>query len=197
VLLKDNIDTSDLQTTAGAKAMRGTPPPRDAFLVARLRAAGATVLGKANMDEWATKISATAPHGFSNVGGQTLNPYTRGTPSGSSGGPAVAAASGLAASTVGTETSGSIIDPAYVNSAVGIKATRGLISRAGVIPLLSESDTPGPIDQNVTDAATMLGPMTGVDPRDPVTRNQVGHAKSNYTRFLDPNALAGARIGIP
>jgi amidase len=197
VLIKDNIDTNDLQTTAGAKALLGTPPPRNAFLVARLRQAGAIVLGKTNMDEWATRISETAPHGFSNVGGQTLDPYTRGDPSGSSGGSASAASSGLAASTVGTETSGSIIDPAYVNSAVGIKPTRGLVSRGGVVPLLSEYDTPGPIDQNVTDAATMLGLMTGVDPRDPVTRNQVGHAHSNYTQFLDPNALSGARIGIP
>jgi amidase len=197
VLIKDNIDTNDLQTTAGARAMLGTPPPRNAFLVARLRQAGAIVLGKTNLDEWATRISDTAPHGFSNVGGHTLNPYTRGEPSGSSGGSAVAAASGLAASTVGTETSGSIIDPAWVNSAVGIKPTRGLVSRGGVVPLLSEYDTPGPIDQNVTDAATMLGLMTGVDPRDPVTRNQIGHAHADYTQFLDPTALEGARIGIP
>jgi amidase len=197
VLIKDNIDTNDLQTTAGAKALLGTPPPRNAFLVARLRQAGAIVLGKSNLDEWATRISDTAPHGFSNVGGQTLDPYTRGDPSGSSGGSAASASSGLAASTVGTETSGSIIDPAYVNSAVGIKPTRGLVSRAGVVPLLSEYDTPGPIDQNVTDAAAMLGLMTGVDPRDPVTRNQAGHAHADYTQFLDPNALSGARIGIP
>lgn len=200
VLLKDNLDTKDLATTAGAKAMRGRPPPRNAFLVARLRQAGAIVLGKANMDEWATSISDPPdrqPKGFSDVGGQTLNPYTLGDPSGSSGGPAVAASSGLAGSTVGSETAGSVILPSYVNSAVGIKPTRGLISRGGVVPLLSEWDTPGPIDQNVTDAASMLGLMTGVDPRDPATRAQVDHAYGDYTRFLDPDALQGARIGIP
>lgn len=197
VLLKDNLDTKDLATTAGAKAMRGRPPSRNAFLVARLRDAGAIVLGKANMDEWATEISDRQPKGFSDVGGQTLNPYTLGSPNGSSGGPAVAASSGLAGSTVGTETAGSIILPSYVNSAVGIKPTRGLISRGGVVPLLTENDTPGPIDQNVTDAALMLGLMTGVDPRDSATRQQIGHARSDYTAFLDPNALRGARIGIP
>jgi amidase len=197
VLLKDNLDTRDLQTTAGAKAMIGTPPPRDAFLTARLRQAGAIVLGKTNMDEWATTISRQQPHGFSDVGGLTLNPYTRGLPSGSSGGSAVAAASGLAGSTVGTETSGSIIDPAWVNSTVGIKPTRGLVSRGGVIPLLEQYDTPGPIDQNVTDAAVMLGLLTGVDPRDPVTRTQAGHASADYTQFLDTDSLQGARIGVP
>lgn len=197
VLLKDNLDTRDMQTTAGAKAMRGAPPRRDAFLAARLRQAGAIVLGKTNMDEWATTISKEQPHGFSDVGGQTLDPYTRGDPSGSSGGSAVSATSGLAGSTVGTETSGSIIDPAWVNSAVGIKPTRGLVSRGGVIPLLEQYDTPGPIDQNVTDAALMLGLMTGVDPRDPLTKTQVGHAFGNYTQFLQDGALTGARIGVP
>jgi amidase len=196
ILLKDNIDTTDFQTTAGAKAMVGSAPPRDAFLAARLREAGAIVLGKANMDEWATEIDPDQPKGFSDVGGQTLNPYTNGNPSGSSGGPAVAAASGLGAATVGSETAGSVILPSFVNSAVGIKPTRGLISRGGVVPLLSQNDTPGPIDQNVTDAAQMLGLMTGVDRRDPVTAKQLGNAESDYTRFLDPNALRGARIGI-
>jgi amidase len=196
ILLKDNLDTTEFQTTAGAKAMLGPPPPRDAFLVSRLRAAGAIVLGKANMDEWATAIDPAQPKGFSDVGGQTLNPYNNGNPSGSSGGPAVAAASGLAASTVGSETAGSIILPSFINSAVGIKPTRGLISRGGVIPLLAQNDTPGPIDQNVTDAAQMLGLMTGVDPRDPLTAKQVGHALTDYTQFLDPHALEGARIGI-
>lgn len=196
ILLKDNIDTTDFETTAGAKAMAGPAPPRDAFLTARLREAGAIVLGKANMDEWATEIDPRQPKGFSDVGGQTLNPYTNGNPSGSSGGPAVAAASGLASSTVGSETAGSIILPSYINSAVGIKPTRGLVSRGGVIPLLGQNDTPGPIDQNVTDAALMLGLMTGVDRRDPVTAKQIGNAESDYTAFLDPDALQGARIGI-
>lgn len=197
VLLKDNLDTRDMATTAGAKAMLGKPPPEDAFLTAKLREAGAIIVGKTNLDEWATTISATQPHGFSDVGGQTIDPYTRGQPSGSSGGSAVAASSGLAASTVGTETSGSIIDPSLVNSAVGIKPTRGLISRGGVVPLLDQFDTPGPIDQNVTDAAYLLGQMTGIDPRDPVTRSQRGHAFTDYTQFLDRHALRGARIGLP
>ena len=196
VLLKDNLDTTEFETTAGAKAMVGPPPARDAFLVTRLREAGAIALGKANMDEWATSIDPDQPKGFSDVGGQTLNPYTLGNPSGSSGGPAVSAASGLAGSTVGSETAGSIILPSYINSAVGIKPTRGLISRGGVVPLLEQNDTPGPIDQNVTDAALMLGLMTGVDPRDPVTARQIGHVPPDYTRFLDPDALEGARIGI-
>ncbi len=197
VLIKDNIDTHSFPTTAGAKAMRGAPPPKDAFLVDRWREAGAIVLGKANLDEWATAIDKRQPKGFSDVGGQTLNPYTLGSPQGSSGGPAVSAASGLAASTVGTETYGSIIAPSFVNSAVGIKPTRGLISRGGVIPLLNQFDTPGPIDQNVTDAAYMLGLMTGIDPRDKATRAQRGHVPPDYTAFLDTDALEGARIGVP
>jgi amidase len=196
VLIKDNFDTTDFDTTAGAKAMLGTPPPRDAFVVSRLREAGAILLGKANMAEWATSISPKQPLGFSDVGGLMHNPYTNGDPSGSSGGSAIAAASGLAGSTIGSETAGSIILPSFFNSAVGIKPTRGLVSRGGVIPLLPQNDTGGPIDQNVTDAATMLGLMTGVDPRDPVTAKQVGHAFTDYTQFLDPNALQGARIGI-
>ena len=196
VLVKDNFDTTDFMTTAGAKAMLGPPPPRDAFVVSKLREAGAIVLGKANMAEWATSIAPKQPLGFSDVGGLMHNPYTNGDPSGSSGGSAISAASGLAASTVGSETAGSIILPSYINSAVGIKPTRGLVSRGGVIPLLPQNDTGGPIDQNVTDAAEMLGLMTGVDPRDPVTAKQVGHAHTDYTQFLDPNALQGARIGI-
>lgn len=196
ILVKDNFDTADFQTTAGAKAMLGPPPPRDAFVVERLRDAGAIVLGKANMAEWATKISEDQPLRFSDVGGMMHNPYTNGDTSGSSGGSAVASSSGLAASTIGSETAGSVILPSYFTSAVGIKPTRGLLSRGGVIPLLPQNDTPGPIDQNVTDAAEMLGLMTGVDPRDPVTAKQVGHAFTDYTRFLDPNALEGARIGI-
>jgi amidase len=196
VLVKDNFDTTDFETTAGAKAMLGAPPPRDAFAVANLREAGAIILGKANMAEWATSISPKQPLGFSDVGGMMHNPYTNGDPSGSSGGSAIAAASGLAGSTIGSETAGSIILPSFINSAVGIKPTRGLVSRGGVIPLLPQNDTGGPIDQNVTDAATMLGLMTGVDPRDPVTAKQVGHAHTDYTQFLNPGALQGARIGI-
>jgi amidase len=196
LLIKDNFDTTEFMTTAGAKAMLGPPPPRDAFVVERLREAGAIVLGKANMAEWATKISDNQPLRFSDVGGMMHNPYTNGDTSGSSGGSAVASSSGLAASTIGSETAGSVILPSYFNSAVGIKPTRGLLSRGGVIPLLPQNDTPGPIDQNVTDAAEMLGLMTGVDPRDPVTARQVGHAFTDYSQFLDPNALEGARIGV-
>jgi amidase len=197
VLLKDNLDTFDLPTTAGAKAMLGAPPPRDAFVSARIREAGAVILGKANMSEWATSISKRQGLSFSNAGGRIRNPYDGGDTSGSSNGSAVAAASSLAALTVGTETQGSIMLPSFINSAVGIKPTLGLVSRGGVVPLIPEFDTPGPITRTVGDAALLLNLLTGVDRRDPVTRRQRGHVAADYTRALRPGALRGARIGVP
>lgn len=196
ILIKDNLDTFDMPTTAGAKAMLGAPPPADAYVTARLRGAGAVIFGKANMSEWATSISAKAGLSFSDVGGRLHNPYDGGETSGSSNGSAIAAASSLAAGTVGSETQGSIVFPSYVNSAVGIKPAIGLVSRGGVIPLVPTFDTPGPIARDVASATLMLGYMTGIDPRDPATRAQRGKAKSDYTPYLDETALEGARIGI-
>lgn len=197
ILLKDNLDTFDMPTTAGAKAMLGTPPPTDAYVTARLRAAGAVILGKANMSEWATSIAKRAGLSFSDVGGRLHNPYDGGDTSGSSNGSAIAASASLAAAAVGSETQGSIMLPSFVNSAVGIKTTFGLVSRGGVVPLVPTFDVVGPIARDVTDAALMLGLMTGVDPRDPATRAQRGHVADDYTKFLRPDALDGARIGIP
>lgn len=197
VLLKDNMDTFDLPTTAGAKAMLGPPPPADAFVTARLRAAGAVILGKANMSEWATAIAPRAGLGFSNVGGRLRNPYDGGDVSGSSNGSAVAAGASLAALTVGSETQGSVVLPSFLASAAGIKPTRGLVSRGGVVPLLPSFDTLGPIARTVTDAALLLSQMTGVDPRDPVTRAQRGHVVDVDADALRPGALRGARIGVP
>lgn len=196
VLVKDNYDTVDVATTAGAKAMLGPPPGDDATVVRRLRSAGAIILGKTNMSEWATAISPRQPLRFSDVGGFATNAYDSGDPGGSSNGSAIAAASSMAATTIGTETSGSIIVPAYRDSIVGIKPTRGLVSRTGVVPLLEQFDVPGPMAKTVTDAAVTLDEMVGVDPRDPVTRSQRGHVPRSYVQFLRPGALRGARIGV-
>ncbi|HWV85526.1 MAG TPA: amidase family protein [Capillimicrobium sp.] len=197
VLLKDNLDTHDMATTAGAKAMLGAPPPTDATVTAKLRAAGAVILGKANMSEWATSISKRAGLSFSDVGGRLHNPYDGGETSGSSNGSAIAASASLAALTVGTETQGSVVLPSFLNSAVGIKPTMGLVSRGGVVPLLPAFDQPGPITRSVTDAALLLSLMTGIDPRDPVTRRQRGHVPAEgYEAFLRTGALRGARIGL-
>ncbi len=178
--------------------MLGAPPPADATITARLRAAGAVILGKANMSEWATSISPRAGLSFSDVGGRLRNPYDGGDTSGSSNGSAIAAAASLAALTIGTETQGSIVLPSFINSAVGIKPTMGLVSRGGVIPLVPAFDQPGPIARSVTDAALLLSLITGVDPRDPATRAQRGHVPAGgYKRFLRRGALRGARIGVP
>jgi amidase len=196
VLIKDNLDTHDMPTTAGAKALLGPPPPTDAYVTAKLRAAGAVLLGKANMSEWATSISERAGLSFSDVGGRLHNPYDGGDTSGSSNGSAIAAAASLATATVGSETQGSIVLPSFINSAAGIKPTRGLVSRGGVVPLIPSFDTPGPIARDLASATELLGPMTGIDPRDPVTRQQRGKAHTDYTQFLDEAALRGARIGV-
>ncbi|GGT40897.1 amidase [Nonomuraea spiralis] len=195
VLLKDNIDTvAPLRTTAGSQALLGSRPAREAFLVQRLRAAGAVILGKANLSEWANFRSAPSSSGWSAVGGQTNNPYVLDrNPCGSSSGSAVAAAATLAAVTIGTETDGSIVCPAGINGVVGIKPTLGLVSRAGVVPLSARQDTAGPITRNVTDAAAVLSVIQGADPRDPDT---VPGGDRDYLRALRPGALSGARIGV-
>ncbi|MGH2740453.1 MAG: amidase family protein [Actinomycetota bacterium] len=199
VLLKDNIGTDDVPTTAGSIALEDSIPERDAFLTAQLRAAGAIILGKANLSEFANWVDLSMPSGYSSLGGQVINPYVFGaTPSGSSSGSGVAAAMALATVTVGTETSGSIISPSQANGVVGIKPTVGLISRAGIIPLAASFDTPGPMTRNVTDAAILLGAMTGVDPRDPATAASEGELPANgdYARSLRLSGLKGARLGF-
>src|SRR4051812_7060162 len=196
VIVKDNIDTRDMPTTAGSWALAGSSPP-DAFIVQRLRAAGAIVIGKANLSEWANFRSAPSSSGWSGIGGQTNMAYVLDrNPCGSSSGSGVIASADLATITVGTETDGSIVCPSGANGIVGIKPTLGLLSRSGIVPISAEQDTAGPMTRNVTDAAVMLGVMTGVDGADPATAAQVGHAMANYTQFLDENALRGARIGV-
>lgn len=198
ILLKDNIDTADeTLTTAGSLALVDSRPHQDATVAARLRAAGAVLLGKANMSEWANFRSSHSSSGWSGRGGQARNPYSLDrTPSGSSSGSATAVAANLAAVALGTETNGSIISPANVNGLVGIKPTVGLTSRAGVIPISHTQDTVGPIARTVADAAATLGALTGVDPRDPATQASAGHSFTDYTQFLDADALRGARIGV-
>jgi len=197
VLLKDNIDTADMPTTAGSVALAGSTPPDDAFLTAGLREAGAIILGKTTLTEFANFMTDGMPNGYSSWGGQGLNPYDlRDDPSGSSSGSAIAAAAGMAAAAVGTETSGSILSPSRANSVTGLKPTLGLISRDGIVPIGESQDTAGPMGRSVADIAALLGAMTGVDPADPRTVEQAGHAHSDYTQFLDPDALEGARIGV-
>jgi amidase len=196
VLVKDNIDTTGMPTTAGSLALAGSTPP-DAFIVGRLKAAGAIILGKANLSEWANFRSLHSSSGWSGVGGQTNNPYVLDrNPCGSSSGSGVAAAADLATVAVGTETDGSIVCPAGQNGDVGIKPTLGLASRSGIVPISAEQDTAGPITRNVTDAAVVLGAMTGIDPDDPATAAQAGHVSSDYTQYLHASALQGARIGV-
>jgi amidase len=197
VLLKDNIDTGDRTlTTAGSLALADAPAPKDAALVARLRSAGAVILGKANLSEWADFRSAHASSGWTGRGGQTRNPYALDrNPCGSSSGSAVAVAAGLVPVAVGSETDGSIICPASMNGIVGIKPTLGLVSRSGIIPISHNQDTAGPLARDVTDAAILLGALAGSDPNDPATVDADKHA-TDYTRFLDPNGLRGKRIGV-
>lgn len=198
VLLKDNIDTRDGgPTTAGSLALVNSRPPADAFLVSKLRAAGAVVIGKANLSEWANFRSTQSSSGWSAVGGQTNNPYVLDrNPCGSSSGSAAGAAADLATVAIGTETDGSIVCPSGQNSDVGIKPTLGLVSRTGIVPISHEQDTAGPIARNATDAAVTLGVLTGVDPADPATAASRGHSYQDYTQFLDPNALRGKRLGV-
>ena len=197
VLLKDNIATADaMQTTAGSLALLGSKPPRDAHLVARLRAAGVVILGKTNLSEWANIRSTRSTSGWSARGGLTKNPYAldRNT-SGSSSGSAAAIAASLATLTVGTETDGSIVSPSSINGLVGVKPTVGLVSRSGIIPIAQSMDTAGPMTRTVRDAALLLTVLAGSDERDPATADASRHAH-DYTRDLDPRGLAGKRLGV-
>jgi amidase len=198
VLIKDNIATADrMETTAGSLALVGHRPPRDAFVAERLRAAGAVILGKTNLSEWANFRSTHSVSGWSGRGGLCRSPYALDrNPCGSSSGSGVAVAANFCAVAVGTETDGSVVCPSGANALVGIKPTVGLVSRAGIIPIAHSQDTAGPMARTVTDAAILLGAMTGLDPRDPATRGSEGRAHADYTRFLDPNGLAGARVGV-
>jgi amidase len=198
IVLKENIDTGDkMQTTAGSLALLGKPAPRDATVAARLRAAGAIILGKTNLSEWANFRSFQSSSGWSGRGGQTNNPYdlTR-NPSGSSSGTGAAVTASFTAAGLGTETDGSIVSPANNNGVVGIKPTVGLTSRAGVIPISHSQDTVGPHGRTVADAAAVLGALVGVDPRDPATPASAGKFFTDYTQFLNPDGLRGARIGV-
>src|SRR3989440_5495097 len=198
ILVKDNVATRDrMQSTAGSLALVGVSPPRDAFLVERLRAAGAVLLGKANLSEWANFRSSHSSSGWSGRGGQCRNPYALDrTPSGSSSGSGVAVAASLCAAAIGTETDGSIVSPSTCCSIVGIKPTLGLVSRAGVIPIAHNQDTAGPMARTVADAATLWGALTGVDPHDEATAASAGHSASDYSAALAPAGLKSARLGV-
>jgi len=198
VLIKDNIGTHDrMTTTAGSLALAGSIPPRDAFIVEQLRNAGAVLLGKTNPSEWAGFRGELGTSGWSGRGGQTRNPYALDrNPSGSSSGSAVAVAANLCAAAVGTETDGSILCPASFDGIVGIKPTVGLVSRSGIIPIAHSQDTAGPMGRTVTDAAILLGVLAGADARDPATADCTIKGQPDYARFLDPNSLRRARIGV-
>jgi amidase len=198
VLIKDNIDTHDrMTTTAGSLALAGSIPAQDATVARKLREAGAVIIGKTNLSEWANFRSSHSSSGWSGRGGQTKNPYVLDrNPCGSSSGTGVAVAANLAAIGVGTETDGSVVCPSNANSLVGIKPTLGLVSRAGIIPIAHSQDTAGPMCRTVTDAAILLGMLTGVDSRDDATRASGGKFLVDYTKSLDANGLRGARIGV-
>ncbi|HEV8577647.1 MAG TPA: amidase family protein [Thermoanaerobaculia bacterium] len=209
VLLKDNIDTADMPTTAGSVALAGSIPPDDAFITRKLREAGAIILGKGTLTEFANFIALGMPTGYSSLGGFGFNPYDPrplpggdGRPvlqtGGSSSGPGIAVNANLVTVAVGTETSGSILSPASANGVVGIKPTVGLVSRDGIIPITADQDTAGPIARTVADAAILLGVLAGRDPADPATEACLtpGNCFSDYTQFLDKKALKGARIRV-
>ena len=210
IVLKDNINTFDLPTTGGSQMLEGSIPPDDAFVVKKLRAAGAIIVAKVNLSEWAGSGGSVGgvtdleiikqgfiPNGFSSMGGQTLNPHdlTRG-PSGSSGGTGASIAAAFAQFGLGTDTGGSVRGPSTANGIVGLKPTRGLMSRDGVIPLALSYDTAGPMARNVTDVAIALGVMTGVDAADEATAPSKGNFKTDYTPYLKLGSLKGARIGV-
>jgi amidase len=198
ILIKDNIDTHDkMQTTAGSLALEGNIAARDAFIVERLRKAGALILGKTNLSEWANFRGKKSTSGWSSRGGLTRNPYALDRSAcGSSSGSGAAVAANFCAATIGTETDGSIICPSQTNGIVGIKPTLGLWSRRGIIPIAHSQDTPGPMTRTVEDAAILLGALTAVDKRDPVTRSKEKRVSKDYTKFLDKKGLNGARIGV-
>jgi amidase len=198
VLIKDNIDTHDrMMTTAGSLALAGSVPLQDSTVAAKLREAGAVIIGKTNLSEWANFRSSHSSSGWSGRGGQTKNPYVLDrNPCGSSSGTGAAIAANLAAVGVGTETDGSVVCPSNANSLVGIKPTLGMVSRAGIIPIAHSQDTAGPMCRTVTDAAILLAAVTGIDARDPITKLSAGKAGKDYSKVLDPNGLRGARIGV-
>ena len=198
VLIKDNIDTADqMWTTAGSLALNGSVATQDSFVAARLRAAGAVIIGKTNLSEWANFRSTHSVSGWSGRGGQTRMPYALDrNPSGSSSGTGAAIAASFAAIGVGTETDGSIVSPASVSSLVGIKPTVGLIGRSGIIPISFTQDTAGPMARTVRDAAILLSVLAGPDPRDPATNANARHVPADYIKFLDANGLKGARLGV-
>src|SRR5215471_15186855 len=210
VLLKDNIDTAGMPTTAGSVALAGSAPPDDAFIAQKLRDAGAIILGKATLTEFANFIAIGMPAGYSSLGGYGFNPYDPRplpggdgrpvlTPGGSSSGPGIAVAASLVTVAIGTETSGSILSPGTANNIVGIKPTLGLVSRDGILPITADQDTAGPLARTVTDAAILLGAIAGHDPHDSATSACLvaGKCFNDYTRFLDKHALRGARIAVP
>jgi amidase len=198
VLIKDNIDTHDrMTTTAGSLALGGSIPLQDSTVAKKLRDAGAVILGKTNLSEWANFRSSHSSSGWSGRGGQTRNPYVLDrNPCGSSSGTGASISANFAAIGIGTETDGSVVCPSSANSLVGIKPTVGLISRAGIIPISHTQDTAGPMCRTVTDAAILLGVLTGTDSRDNATKAATGKSFADYTKFLDANGLKGARIGV-
>lgn len=200
ILLKDNIDTHDrMHTSAGSIALENSIAVHDSFVAAQLRKAGAVLLGKTNMTEWSNFMHSQMPAGYSSRGGLVVNPYGPDElfVSGSSSGSAAAVAADMAAAAIGTETAGSIIGPASQHALVGVKPTVGLVSRSGIIPISVSQDTPGPIAKTVTDAAIILGALTGIDEWDAATSRSEGHFYNDYTSFLDEESLTKAKIGIP
>ncbi|WP_138430654.1 amidase [Fodinibius saliphilus] len=197
VVLKDNVDTHDMPTTGGARPMEGSIPPDDAFITQKLREAGAIILGKSNLSEWANFHSSFSSSGWSGLGGQTNNPYDLSrNPCGSSSGTGAAISANLAVWGIGTETNGSITCPSSANGLVGIKPTVGLLSRSGIIPISFTQDTPGPMARTVTDAAIALGTMVGIDQVDSKTLKSEGNFVNDYTKFLNKDGLKGKRIGF-
>src|SRR5437879_3447562 len=198
VVIKDNIATADrMQTTAGSLTLVGATAPRDAAVVRRLREAGAVIIGKTNLSEWANFRSSQSSSGWSGRGGQCLNPYALDrNPCGSSSGTGSAIAANLAAVGVGTETDGSVVCPSSAAALVGIKPTLGLVSRRGIVPIAHSQDTAGPMARTVRDAAILLGALAGEDPEDSATAGSAARSAPDYTRFLDADGLRGARIGV-
>jgi amidase len=198
VLIKDNIDTADrMMTTAGSLALVGSKPPKDSFVAQKLRAAGAVILGKTNLSEWANIRSSHSVSGWSGRGGLTRNPYALDrNPCGSSSGTGVGISANLAAAGIGTETDGSIMCPSSSNGLAGIKPTVGLVSRGGIIPISHSQDGAGPMCRTVRDAAILLGALTGVDPEDAATAASAGKSQTDYAQYCDPHGLKGARIGV-
>ncbi len=198
VLIKDNIGTHDrMMTTAGSLALLGSIPSRDSFVARKLREAGAVILGKTNLSEWANFRSSHSTSGWSGRGGLTRNPYALDRNAcGSSSGSGAAASANLCALAIGTETNGSVVCPSSVNGLVGLKPTVGLVSRSGIIPISHTQDTAGPMARSVADAAALLSALAGVDPDDPATRRSEGKSLADYTKSLDPEGLRGARLGV-